>query len=122
MKGIGVDLIKIQRIKGLCARRGEKALQKLFTSGEIRYAKTKKLWWQHLAARFAAKEAVYKAFGGGRELANWKEIEVINAADGRPCVVLHGAAKKKSDALGVKKIEVSLTHSEDHAVGVAILL
>jgi len=122
MKGIGVDLIKIRRIQDLCARRGEKALAKIFTSAEINYAKTKKLWHQHLAARFAAKEAVYKALGGGKELVNWKEIEIRNLKNGRPQVTLYGAAKERARALGVKKIEVSLTHSEDNAVGVAILL
>lgn len=75
--GIGVDLVKVSKIKGLVERRGERFLKRVFTDAELAYALSKRRAYEHLAARFAAKEAFIKATG---QRASWKEIEVARGS------------------------------------------
>ena len=93
--GIGVDLVENARIQHSLDRFGERFLHRVFTPGEIEYSQSMKFPARHLAARFAAKEAVSKAFGTGIGKAmGWKEIDVHRKPSGEPFVILEGGAKK----------------------------
>lgn len=95
--------------------------ERIFTETEISYCNARRRAMQHYAARFAAKEAVMKAFGTG--LANgvqWTDVEVINAYNGRPHVVLHGAAAALGERRGLRTLEVSLSHTTDLAIAQAV--
>jgi holo-[acyl-carrier protein] synthase len=111
--GVGIDLLEIDRLERALERRPRLAAR-LFTEGERRYAADRARPARHLAARFAAKEAVVKALGlaGGFGL---REIEVV--AGEPPTVRLSGST---AAAAGEREIEISLTHSRDYAAAVAI--
>jgi len=113
---IGIDLLEIDRLERALERRPRLALR-LFTAQERAYAQTRGRPAQHLAARFAAKEAVFKALG--LELLHPLEIEVAGGG-ARPSVILHGSARDRAQELGVS-VEISLTHSRRTAAAVAIL-
>ena len=113
---IGIDLLEIDRLEAALARRPRLA-ERLFTAGERDYAASRARPAQHLAARFCAKEAVFKALG--LEVLRPLEIEVAGGGS-RTRVVLHGAARDRAQELGVS-IEVSLTHSRRTAAAVAVL-
>jgi holo-[acyl-carrier protein] synthase len=113
---IGIDLLEIDRLERALARRPRLAAR-LFTDAERGYAATRARPAQHLAARFCAKEAVFKALG--LDVLRPLEIEVAGGgADAR--VVLHGAAETRALELGVS-VEVSLTHTRQTAAAVAVL-
>src|SRR5262245_22463303 len=107
--GLGLDIVEIERIEKL-ARRNARFLPRVFTEQEIRYCSSKKNRWQHFAARFAAKEAVWKALG--QEGVALKDISVRRDAAGKPGVLLRGRV--------AKNIELSLSHSDHYAVAVAL--
>lgn len=113
---IGIDLLEIDRLERALARRPRLA-ERLFTAGERAYAATRARPAQHLAARFCAKEAVFKALR--LEVLRPLEIEVTGGA-AETHVVLHGAAGARARELGVS-VEVSLTHSRSTAAAVAVL-
>ncbi|MGI8802195.1 MAG: holo-ACP synthase [Solirubrobacteraceae bacterium] len=113
---IGIDLLEIARLEQALARRPRLA-GRLFTAGEREYAATRARPAQHLAARFCAKEAVFKALR--LEVLRPLEIEVTGGG-GETGVVLHGAARERADDLGVS-VEVSLSHSRLTAAAVAVL-
>ncbi len=108
---VGIDLIEIDRLERALERRPRLA-DRLFTEGELAYARARARPGRHLAARFAAKEAVIKALGQGVPL---REIEVI--AGEPPRVQLHGRA---AEVAGDGEIAISLTHSGDSAAAIAI--
>jgi holo-[acyl-carrier protein] synthase len=119
VKGIGVDILEIQRIQKSIDTFGNEFLEKIFTPEEIRYCSTKHNTAQHFAARFAAKEAVSKAFATGwRGNFSWKDIEVTNDELGKPRITLRGKLK---ESLPHASIFVSLSHSESHVVAMVIL-
>jgi holo-[acyl-carrier protein] synthase len=110
--GVGIDLIEIDRIERALERRPRLA-ERLFTEDELSYARARARPGRHLAARFAAKEAVVKALGvGGFGL---REIEIV--AGEPPRVRLHGRA---AEAAGGRQLAISLTHSRDSAAAVAV--
>lgn len=113
---IGIDLLEIDRLECALERRPRLA-ERLFTDGERAYAATRARPAQHLAARFCAKEAVFKALH--LDVLRPLEIEVAGGAD-ETRVVLHGAADARARELGVS-VEVSLTHSRHTAAAVAVL-
>jgi holo-[acyl-carrier protein] synthase len=120
--GIGIDLVENARIQRSIERFGERFLHRVFTAGEIVYCQSMKFPERHFAARFAAKEALSKAFGTGIGKAmSWKEIDVRNKPSGEPLVVLEGGATELADERGVTKVWISLTHTEHHAIAVIIL-
>jgi len=97
-------------------------LGRIFTDTELAYSKKKKFMYQHLAARFAAKEAVLKAFGDSSiNDMSWKEIEIVNTPDGKPVVKLTGEAKRAMRKRKISEIIVSLAHTRNYAVANAIL-
>lgn len=119
----GVDIVEINRIKKAAAKWKNKFLNRIFTDKELTYANSKKFLYQHLAARFAAKEAVLKAFGDSSiNDMEWKNIEIINNRDGRPIVRLRGEAKRMMVKKGVSDVIVSLSHTKNYAVANAILV
>ena len=113
---IGIDLLEIDRLEQALARRPRLA-ERLFTDRERAYAATRARPAQHLAARFSAKEAVFKALG--LDVLRPLEIEVAGGGESAQ-VVLHGAARDRADELGVT-VELSLTHSRLTAAAVAVL-
>jgi holo-[acyl-carrier protein] synthase len=120
--GIGIDLVENTRIQHSIERFGERFLHRVFTAGEIVYCQSMKFPERHFAARFAAKEALSKAFGTGIGKAmGWREIDVRNKSSGEPFVVLEGGATELADERGVTKVWISLTHTEHHAIAVIIL-
>ena len=120
--GIGIDLVENARIQHSMERFGERFLHRVFTAGEIAYCQSMKFLERHFAARFAAKEALSKAFGTGIGKAmSWKEIDVRNKPSGEPFVVLEGGATELANECGVTKVWISLTHTEHHAMATIVL-
>jgi len=116
--GIGVDIIEIGRIRAACLNRSS-FVTRIFTAAEREYAFEKSSPWQHLAARFAAKEAVTKSLGRSF---SWQEVEIIGRAGAVPIVRLHGRAKEIAAGLKVSEIKLSLSHSRQYAVAQALSL
>jgi holo-[acyl-carrier protein] synthase len=120
--GIGVDLVECARIERSLERFGEKFLHRVFTEGEIAYSMSMKFPARHLAARFAAKEAVSKAFGTGIGKAmGWKDIDVHKKPSGEPFLVFSGPARALVTQRGVISALITLSHTEHHAVACIVL-
>jgi holo-[acyl-carrier protein] synthase len=115
----GIDLLEIDRLRDAIATHGERFLQRVFTPRELE-ANAKKV--ESLAGRFAAKEAVAKALGCGIGDVSWKEIEILRAESGAPQLVLHGAAERMAKELGLTSWSLSLSHSQSHAVAMAVAI
>ena len=110
--GSGVDLAEVDRIKQSIERFGDRFINRIYTEREIAYVERKANKAERYAARFAAKEAGMKALGTGwRRGIQWKDFEVINLPSGRPTLVLHGEAENIAAQLGVKSVQLSLTHT-----------
>lgn len=121
--GFGVDIVDIARIKGMRERQGDRFLNRVFTQDELDYCLKKKYPDQHLAARFAAKEAVSKAFTTGiGEFFDWKSIGVTVGDRRQPEIELDKKAMRFMQSLGGSRIAISLTHSTDTAIAVAGLI
>jgi holo-[acyl-carrier protein] synthase len=120
IKGIGTDIIELSRIKEVWARRGDRFLQRLFTQTELDYCLSKNDPLPHLAARFAAKEAISKALGTGiGESLGWKEIEITKESSGKPGVELSESAKLH---FGNPIIHLSMSHTKEYAIAYAIVI
>ena len=120
--GIGVDLIECARIQHSIDRFGDRFLHRVFTDGEIEYSMSMKFPARHLAARFAAKEAVSKAFGTGIGKAmGWRHIDIRKKPNGEPFLVFSGSAQELATQRGVISALVTLSHTEHHAVAVIVL-
>jgi holo-[acyl-carrier protein] synthase len=120
--GIGIDLVEIERMKHLLDRKGDRVLNRLFTSGERDYAATHPEPARQLAARAAAKEAAFKALSGN-DLARaigWRELEVLSRHHQTPVLLLHGRAAERASELGVTRVHLSLTHTATTAAAVVI--
>ena len=119
---VGLDLVDVPRFSLAVARRGDAFRRRVFTDGEWTYAGTRAERDRVLAARFAAKEAVLKALGTGwgRGI-SFKDVEVVGGGRAAPTLVLHGAAKRRADALGVT-LAISLSHAGTMASAVALAL
>ena len=120
--GTGIDIVEIGRFGKAVERWGENFLKKVFTDNEIAYSRNRRFSEQHFAARFATKEAVFKAFGGGGDIRKWTDIEVLNDDAGRPLIAFHGSAEKLRKDRKVSNVIVSMSHSHGHAVANAILI
>lgn len=117
----GIDLVDNARIATALERGGEIFLRRTYTEAEIAYCQQHRDPVPRLAARFAAKEAVAKAFGTGLgQAAAFKEIEVIHDALGAPGIRLHGAAAATAEAQGVTALRLSLTHTDHYAAAIVI--
>lgn len=113
----GVDLVEVERVERLIEKHA-RAAESLFTPRELEYCRGRARCYEHMAARFAAKEAVLKAFGTGlRERMHWTDVEIVNEADsGRPSVRLGGAVASFAKRHGLKEIDVSLAHTKGLAL------
>jgi len=111
--GTGIDIIEISRIEKAIKKWGDGFLNHVFCDEEIEYARQNKFPMQHFAARFAAKEAVFKAIGDDPNI-NWKDIKILNDKHGRPTVIYNNKKFKN-------KIVISLSHSKKYAVANAII-
>jgi holo-[acyl-carrier protein] synthase len=119
---IGIDIVEIERMKEVFARRGERFRNRVFTEAEIDYCEGRASRLESYAARFAAKEAAMKALGTGwSEGVGWREIEVARAGTGAPTIQLHGRALERMSEIGARKAHLSLTHSRDIAMAQVIL-
>ncbi len=120
--GTGVDLVEIERIAELGRRYGDRFLNRTFTEAEIAHCSARRSCYQHFAARFAVKEAVFKALGTGwSQGVGWKQIETTNDASGRPSVTLTGRAREVADRMDVRRVHVSISHSRKYAFAQVIL-
>ena len=120
--GIGVDLVEVARIEHSLERFGERFLNRIFTVGEIEYCKSMPHPARHFAARFAAKEAVSKAFGTGiGKSMSWKEIDIRRKASGEPFLILSGLAEQLAAQRKVRATFVSLSHTDNHAIATIVL-
>ena len=122
--GTGIDLIETSRMEDMVRRWDAHFLDRVFLKSEQEYSAGKARPEQHLAGRFAVKEAVSKAFNTGiGPQFGWLDIEVIrDAASGAPSVKLHGKASEYARKLGVERIMISLSHTRDYAVASAVLV
>lgn len=119
--GLGTDIIEIARVEKSLARNPEGFLRLVFTQREAAYCSAKKKRGQHLAGRWAAKEAVLKAIGTGWIAGiAWTDIEVVLDSFGKPSVELSGGAKQRADSLGISEILMTISHCDCHATATAI--
>ena len=120
--GLGIDLIEVARIEASHEKFGGRFLSRILLPGEISYCLSHKKPGPFLAARFAAKEAISKAFGTGiGAQLGWQDMEVCRKESGEPFVILHGKGKKLFEERGAKNVLISLSHTEIHATAMAIL-
>ena len=115
----GTDIIEIERVKGLIEDVKEKALNRIYTSKEIAYCECKaNVKYQHYAARFAAKEAIFKAISKklrDKFEISWTDVEILNDKNGRPEVNFI-----EKEIKGIQSIEISLSHCREFAVATAV--
>jgi len=120
--GIGVDLVECERIQHSLDRFGDKFLRRVFTDGEIEYSMSMKFPARHLAARFAGKEAVSKAFGTGIGKAmGWRNIDIRKKKSGEPFLTFSGPAQELAIKRGIKSALITLSHTDHHAVACVVL-
>lgn len=120
--GTGIDIIDVDRVVGAMERFGDRFLRRILLPGEINYCSTHRRPGPHIAARFAAKEAIAKAFGTGvGAQLGWQDMEIVRRPSGEPFVVLHGKAVELLSSRGGRHVLVSLTHTEHYAAAVAVL-
>jgi holo-[acyl-carrier protein] synthase len=112
-------MIEIERVRASLERRGDRLLQRLFTPQEIAEVGDQ---IQSLAGRFAAKEAVAKAFSTGIGDISWQEIEIRRGPNREPVLCLSGEARKLSDQLGITDWSLSISHSHSHAIAFVVAL
>lgn len=117
----GTDIIEISRIKESIESAGEVFLNRVYTEKEIEYCESKKVQkYQSYAARFAAKEAIFKAISiqlDDKYSVCWKDIEILNGKQGRPIVNLYGI-----DMKNIESVDVSLSHCKDYAIAYATVV
>jgi holo-[acyl-carrier protein] synthase len=118
---VGIDLVRLSRIAESLQQFGDRFLRRVFTDGEIAYARAvPALTVERLAARFAAKEAAIKALGLADVGIGWRDIEVERASSGACALRLHGAAGERARADGVGELALSLSHEGDYATAVVV--
>jgi holo-[acyl-carrier protein] synthase len=111
--GTGVDITEVRRLKQAVDKWGDAFLRRVFTEGELENAKTRGSRFQHLAGRFAAKEAIFKAMGDPG--LNWQDVEILNDRDGKPCCRILNSKGAKLQVI------VSISHVKTYAVANAII-
>ncbi len=119
--GLGTDLMETRRLQESIDRFGERFLERIFTAGEIAYCRRKKNAAESFAARFAAKEAGAKALGTGMSRGvSWKEFEVRREVSGQPTLHVSGRAAELARVMGIRRFQLSLTHSRELAMAVVV--
>jgi len=121
--GTGIDIVEVFRLRDAISKWGDSFLTKIFTQREIDYSNSRRFSYQHFAARFAAKEAVIKAFGEPRRHPiNWTDIEVLNDKEGKPVIEFRKDAMKLKKKKRVGDVIVSMSHSKNYAIANVILV
>ena len=120
--GHGIDIVETARIRESVLEHGQRFLDRVFTPAEQAYcSKNKKRYYEHLAGRFAAKEAVLKVLGTGwRGGIAWTDIEILPEPSGQPKVVLSGECLRIATEIGIARWHISISHIETHATASAI--
>jgi holo-[acyl-carrier protein] synthase len=120
--GIGIDIVEVARIQAACDRFGDRFLKRILRAAEIEYCLSHKHPAPHIAGRFAAKEAISKAFGTGigKQL-SWLDMEIVRKDSGEPFVVLHEGGVALMQERRANKVHVSLSHTQAHASAAAVL-
>lgn len=113
---LGIDIIKVERIRETIARFGSRFTARVLTPAEQRYVRDRP---ETMAGRWAAKEAVSKVLGLGVRGIGWRDIEVERLPTGQPAVRLHGRAAARAEQLGMGRIALSISHEQDYAVAIA---
>ena len=113
---LGIDIIKVARIKAMIERFGPRFGIRVLTPGERRYVRDRP---ETFAGRWAAKEAVSKVLGLGVRGIGWQEIEVERLPTGQPSVRLHGRAAQRAEQLGMERVALSISHESEYAVAIA---
>ena len=120
--GLGIDIIEVARIEGSYEKFGNRFLERILHPGEIQYCLSHRAPGPFLAARFAAKEAISKAFGTGIGAQfGWQDAEIARHPSGEPYVILHGKGLKLLAQRGANSLRISLSHTQSYAAAVAIL-
>ena len=114
---VGIDVILISRVRKVLERHPERFLQRVYTPEEVAFCRGRV---HELAARFAGKEAVMKALGTGARGLSWREIEILPNRRGKPLVYLHGDARKRGETIGLRGVDISLTHEGDLAIAAVV--
>ena len=121
--GTGVDIVETARVRDSVEKFGDRFLNRCFWPDEIAYCQSMKYPALHLAARFAAKEAISKAFGTGigKQL-GWKDMEIRKQDSGEPFAVLHGKGEELAAKRNVSQVFVSLSHCKEYAAAHAVIV
>ena len=120
--GVGLDNVQTKRMQEVLLKWADRVENRIFTEEELAYSRTKGEPHFHLAARFAAKEAFFKALGKGlSEGMSWTNVNVLNDEMGKPYITLRGWARELADSMEVKITHLSLTHTDESAIAVVIL-
>jgi holo-[acyl-carrier protein] synthase len=120
--GIGTDIVRVERFTEFIARNNRGVLERLFTHAELEYALPRRQAAEHLAARFAAKEAFLKALGTGlREGLSWHDMEVRKDHYGAPSLKLSGGAEQLFRARSLDGVFLSYSHEREYAVATVVL-
>jgi holo-[acyl-carrier protein] synthase len=120
--GTGIDIIEVARIASSFEKFGERFVNRILLPDEIAYCLVHRKPTPFLAVRFAAKEAISKAFGTGiGAQLGWQDLEIRRKESGEPFVILHGKGKILFETRGAKQLLVSLSHTENYAAATAIL-
>ena len=120
--GVGIDIIEVARVQASHKRFGERFLNRLLLADEIAYCLSHKNPAPFIAARFAAKEAISKAFGTGTGAQlGWRDMEIGRKKSGEPFVILHGNGKKLFKSRRAKNLLISLSHTTNYAAAAAVL-
>lgn len=123
VRGIGIDLVRIPRMREVIARWDERFLRRVFTEEEIAYCRRRRDPVTHFAGRFAAKEAALKALGTGLSMGiNWRELEVRRERGGPPTLALSGRSREVGLRRGGRRMLLTITHDGDYAVAQAMLV
>jgi holo-[acyl-carrier protein] synthase len=117
MNHIGIDIIEIGRIELVVEKWGKRFLNRIYTEAELKICESRV---PSLAARFAAKEAIMKVLGTGARGVNWREIEILADARGKPLVRLWGKAENRARELNLSEFSISLSDTRHYAVAAAI--
>jgi holo-[acyl-carrier protein] synthase len=118
--GVGADLVHVPRLEQALARHPGFATR-VYTPAEIAYCEQHRAPGPRYAARFAAKEAVLKALGTGLARGmRWQDVEILAGPARRPVVALHGAVADTARRLGVREVQVSLSHADEYAFACAV--
>ncbi len=119
----GVDITDVRRMEQAIRRRGKRFIERIFTPSEAAYCESKRMKYEHYAARFAAKEAAMKAFEVRRENRyRFREIEIKRAATGKPFLYLAPVSRKRFRVPAKCQIEISMAHEREFAIATVLVI